>query len=71
VLVLRRVFDKWQTNTLRKTKLDVKSPLIKKIIGDVVPKLQGAMETEKASFEWPDDDIFRYVCVILNPTDRC
>jgi len=59
VLVLRRVFG--YENELRKTKLDVKSPLIKEIIKDACPPERAAMESEKASTQWPNDEIFRYV----------
>lgn len=39
-------------------KLDVKSPLLKKLILEVCE--EGAMETEKASIHWPNEDIFRF-----------
>ena len=58
VLVLRRVFG--HDNNLRRTKLDVKSPLIRAIIKDVVPVEKAAMESEKASVVWPNADLFRY-----------
>lgn len=59
VLVLRRVFDEGED--LRKAKLDVKSPFIKKIVKDVCQ--EGAMETERASVHWPHDGMFRHVSV--------
>ncbi|KAI5780006.1 P-loop containing nucleoside triphosphate hydrolase protein [Geopyxis carbonaria] len=56
VLVLRRVFN--HNMCVRKIKLDVKSPLLKKIIKEVCN--EGAMETEKASLEWPSEELFRW-----------
>lgn len=59
VLVLRRVFG--HDGELRKTKLDIKSPLIRKIIKKTVEGEKASMESEKASVQWPNNDLFRYV----------
>ena len=59
VLVLRRMFG--YENELRKTKLDVKSPLIKDAIKEGCPPESAALESEKASTLWPNDELFRYV----------
>lgn len=59
VMVLRRVFEH-DGRTVRKTKLDIKSPLIRKILRDVVTDEQATMESEKASIEWPNSNVFRY-----------
>jgi hypothetical protein len=63
-MVLRRMFER-DNRTLKKTKLDIKSPLIKRIIKEVVKEEKAAMESEKASVEWPNENLFRYVSFFL------
>ena len=63
VLVLRRMFG--YENELRKTKLDVKSPLIKDAIKEGCPPESAALESEKASTLWPNDELFRHVSLRL------
>jgi AAA+ superfamily predicted ATPase len=58
VLVLRRVFG--YENELQRTKLDVKSPFLREILKETVPPVKAAMDSEKASTAWPNDEIFRY-----------
>ena len=58
MLVLRRVFGK--DKALKKTRLDIKSPLILEILEDVVKEESAALVTE-GSISWPNDKLFRYV----------
>jgi hypothetical protein len=58
VLVLRRVFS--NLNSLKKTRLDIKSPLILDVLKEVIEEEQATLVTE-GSISWPNDKVFRYV----------
>jgi hypothetical protein len=72
VLVLRRVFS--NLNSLKKTRLDIKSPLILDVLKEVVEEEQATLVTE-GSISWPNDKVFRYVgfgyCLLRFFTDFC
>jgi hypothetical protein len=59
VLILRRVFDR--NNCLLRTKLDVKSPLIRSILVRVVEDEAAALQCRHPSIYWPNGDVFRWV----------
>lgn len=58
-VILQRVFD-WDGD-LEQTNLLIKSPLIRKVVKDVVKGEAAAMESDDASVSWPNDEFFRYV----------
>jgi AAA+ superfamily predicted ATPase len=68
VLVLRRVFG--YENELQRTKLDVKSPLLREILKETVPPVKASMDSEKASTLWPNDEIFRYRAHIMKAAEK-
>ncbi|KAF8539779.1 P-loop containing nucleoside triphosphate hydrolase protein [Trichophaea hybrida] len=57
-VILQRVFD-W-SGELERTNLLIKSPLIRGVIKDVVKSEAAAMESDDASVDWPNDELFRY-----------
>jgi len=61
VLVIRRVFK--DNNTLSKTKLDIKSPLIIEVLQETIKEEKAELAIEKASLDWPHSLLFRYVSV--------
>jgi hypothetical protein len=60
VLVLRRVFS--NDDSLRKTRLEIKSPLILKVLKDVITEETAAL-TVDTSITWPNDKLFGYVSI--------
>jgi hypothetical protein len=59
VLVLRRVFLPGNRD-VKKTKLDIKSPLILTVLKEVIAEERATLEA-KASIHWPNDRVYRHV----------